>query len=67
MPFVLYGSSDVIQYDSGSAVRSDLLDRVKASLDSVGIGHVELGGIVMNPELTMILLKYETQAEYTLV
>ena len=67
MPFVLYGSSDVIQYDSGSAVRSDLLDRVKASLDSVGIGHVELGGIVMNPELTMILLKYETQAEYALV
>ena len=67
MPFVLYGSSDVIQYDSGSAVCSDLLDRVKASLDSVGIGHVELGGAVMNPELTMILLDYETQAEYALV
>ena len=66
MLFVLYGSSAVIQYDSGSVVLSDLLGSVKASLDSMGIGHVELGGIVMNPELTMILLKYETQAEYAL-
>lgn len=67
MLFVLYGSSDVIQYDSGSVVRSDLLDRVKASLDSMGIGHVELSGIVVNPAFTMILLEYETQAEYALV
>lgn len=67
MLFVLYGSSAVIQYDSGSVVRSDLLGSVKASLDSMGIGHVELGGAVMNPELTMILLGYETQAEYALV
>ena len=67
MLFVLYGSSDVIQYDSGSVVRSDLLGSVKESLDSMGIGYVELSGIVMNPELTMILLEYETQAEYALV
>ena len=67
MLFVLYGSSAVIQYDSGSVVRSDLLSSVKASLDSMGSGHVELSGIVMNPELTMILLGYETQAEYALV
>ena len=67
MLFVLYGSSDVIQYDSGSVVRSDLLGSVKESLDSMGIGHVELSGIVMNPELTMILREYETQAEYALV
>ena len=67
MLFVLYGSSDVIQYDSGRVVRSDLLGSVKAPLDSMGIGHVELSGIVVNPELTMILLEYEMQAEYALV
>ena len=45
-----YGASRVlIAYGGGSAVRSGLLDRVKASLDAEGVAHVELGGIQPNP------------------
>ena len=39
----------MIVYGGGSAVRSGLLDRVKASLESEGISHVELSGIRPNP------------------
>ena len=45
-----YGASRVlIAYGGGSAVRSGLLDRVKASLDAEGLSYVELGGIQPNP------------------
>ncbi len=50
-----YGGSRVlIHYGGGSAVRSGLLDRVKASLDSEGIFHIELGGVQPNPRDTLI-------------
>lgn len=39
----------LICYGGGSAVRSGLIDRVKASLDSAGIAHAELGGVQANP------------------
>ncbi|MBR3866871.1 MAG: iron-containing alcohol dehydrogenase [Butyricicoccus sp.] len=45
-----YGGSKVlIHFGGGSVVRSGLLDRVKASLDAAGIGHVELGGVKASP------------------
>ncbi len=50
-----YGGSRVlIHYGSGSAVRSGLLDRVKASLDKSGIYYVLLGGVKPNPRDTLI-------------
>lgn len=39
----------MIVYGGGSAVRSGLLDRVKASLSDEGIEHICLGGIRPNP------------------
>ena len=50
-----YGATKVlVHYGSGSVVRSGLLARVKASLDDVGISHVELGGVVPNPHLSKV-------------
>ena len=45
------GSRVLIHYGGGSVVRSGLLERVKASLDAAGLFHVELGGVVPNPQL----------------
>ena len=45
------GSRVLIHYGGQSAVRSGLIDRVKASLDAAGLFHVELGGVVPNPHL----------------
>ena len=39
----------LLVYGMGSVVRSGLLDRVKASLDAVGIKYFELGGVLPNP------------------
>lgn len=39
----------MIVYGGGSAIRSGLLDRVKASLAASGIKFIELGGIKPNP------------------
>lgn len=44
----------LIHYGGQSAVRSGLLDRVKASLDERGIAHIELGGVVPNPRLSLV-------------
>ncbi|MBQ9108486.1 MAG: iron-containing alcohol dehydrogenase [Oscillospiraceae bacterium] len=44
----------LIHYGSGSVVRSGLLDRVKASLESEGVAYVELGGVVPNPRLDLV-------------
>lgn len=45
-----YGAKKVmIVYGGGSAKKSGVLDRVMASLDAQGIGHVELGGVRPNP------------------
>ncbi|MBQ8781427.1 MAG: iron-containing alcohol dehydrogenase [Oscillospiraceae bacterium] len=50
-----YGGSKVlVHYGSGSAVRSGLLDRVKASLEKEGIEYIELGGVKPNPRDTLI-------------
>ncbi len=39
----------LLVYGMGSVVRSGLLDRVKASLDAVGVEYLELGGVLPNP------------------
>ena len=44
----------LIHYGGGSAVRSGLLDRIKASLDEAGIAHGELGGAAPNPRLSLV-------------
>ena len=50
-----YGGSKVlVHYGSGSAVRSGLIDKVKASLDKEGIGYVLLGGVQPNPKDTKV-------------
>ncbi len=47
-----YGGKRVLVHFGGSsAVKSGLIDRVKASLDEADIFHVELGGVVPNPHL----------------
>ncbi len=48
------GTKVLIHYGSGSAVKSGLLDRVKASLDAESIPYVELGGVQPNPRDTKI-------------
>ena len=50
-----YGAKKVlIHYGGKSAVKSGLIDRVKASLDAAGVAHVELGGVVPNPHLSKV-------------
>ncbi len=50
-----YGGTKVlIHYGGGSAVKSGLLDRVKASLDAENIPYVLLGGVKPNPRDTLI-------------
>ena len=44
----------LIHYGGGSARRSGLLDRVEKALDSAGIAHVSLGGVVPNPRLSLV-------------
>ena len=47
-----YGAHNfLIHYGGGSAVRSGLIDKVKASLEEAGLAFVTLGGVVANPEL----------------
>ena len=48
------GTKVLIHYGGGSVVRSGLLDRVKASLDSVGIPWLELGGVKPNPRSGLV-------------
>ena len=44
----------LIHYGGKSAKASGLLDRVIKSLDDAGVKHVELGGVVANPELSLV-------------
>lgn len=39
----------LLVYGGGSVVRSGLLDRVKVSLDAVGVKYCEMGGVQPNP------------------
>ena len=48
------GSRVLIHYGSGSAVRSGLIDRVKASLESEGIPYFLLGGVQPNPRSGLV-------------
>ena len=66
-----YGGARVlIHYGGSSALKSGLIDRVKASLDREGIFHVELGGVVPNPHLCKvregIALAKENQVDFLL-
>ena len=44
----------LIHYGGGSAVRSGLLDRVRAALEEKGVAHAELGGVQPNPRLSLV-------------
>ena len=44
----------LIHYGGKSAKASGLLDRVKKALDDEQIAYVELGGVVANPELSLV-------------
>ena len=48
------GTKVLIHYGGGSAVRSGLLDRVKASLDEAGIPYALLGGVKPNPRSGLV-------------
>ena len=48
------GSKVLLHYGGGSAVRSGLLSRVKASLENAGIACIELGGVQPNPRDTLV-------------
>ena len=50
-----YGGTRVLVHFGGqSAKRSGLLDKIIALLDADGISHVELGGVVPNPRLSLV-------------
>ena len=53
---VALGSRKVlVHYDGGDYVKSSgLLDAVLASLDASGVDHVELGGVMPNPRLSLV-------------
>ena len=48
------GTKVLIHYGGSSAVRSGLIDRVKASLDAEGIPYVLLGGVQPNPRSGLV-------------
>lgn len=48
------GTKVLIHYGGGSAVRSGLIDRVKASIESAGLSCVCLGGVKPNPRDTKV-------------
>ncbi len=50
-----YGGTKVlIHYGGKSAIKSGLIDRVRASLDKSGIAYCELGGVQPNPRDTLV-------------
>ncbi len=50
-----YGGTKVlVHYGGQSAKRSGLLDKIIGLLDADGISHVELGGVVPNPRLSLV-------------
>ena len=44
----------LLHFGGQSAVKSGLIDRVRASLDAAGVERVELGGVRPNPEITLV-------------
>lgn len=50
-----YGAGKVLlHYGGGSAKRTGLLDKVKASLEAAALPYIELGGVEPNPKLSLI-------------
>jgi alcohol dehydrogenase YqhD (iron-dependent ADH family) len=49
-----YAKKVLIHFGGGSAIKSGLLDRVRASLKSAGVEFVELGGVQPNPRVTLV-------------
>lgn len=50
-----YGGNKVlIHYGGQSAIKSGLLDRVKTSLEQIGVEYAELGGVKPNPHDTLV-------------
>ena len=47
-------SKVLIHYGGGSAERSGLLAQIRTLLDQEGVAHVELGGVVPNPRLSLV-------------
>ncbi len=48
------GRKVLLHYGGSSAEKSGLLDKVRACLKAEGLDFVELGGVVPNPELTLV-------------
>ena len=48
------GKKVLLHYGGGSARRSGLLDRIRASLTAAGIAYTELGGVVPNPRPSLV-------------
>ncbi len=48
------GTNVLIHYGGGSAERSGLLGRVRASLEKAGLKYTELGGVKPNPRDTLV-------------
>ncbi len=48
------GTKVLIHYGGGSAVKSGLIDRVKASLDNENIPYILLGGVQPNPRSSLV-------------
>ena len=48
------GHKALLHFGGGSAVRSGLLDRIKASLAEAGVECVELGGVKPNPRSSLV-------------
>ncbi|MDD6290080.1 MAG: iron-containing alcohol dehydrogenase [Eggerthellales bacterium] len=46
--------SCLLHFGGQSAVKSGLIDRIRASLDAAGIAYVELGGVRPNPEISLV-------------
>ena len=44
----------LIHYGGSSAIKSGLIDRVKKLLEEENLEYVELGGVLANPELSMV-------------
>ncbi|MCL2231069.1 MAG: iron-containing alcohol dehydrogenase [Treponema sp.] len=49
-----YAKRILLHHSGGSAVRSGLMDRVKASLKEAGVEWVELTGVLPNPRLSLV-------------
>jgi len=49
-----YAKRVLLHHSGNSAVKSGLIDRIKASLKSAGVEYVELTGILPNPRLSLV-------------